>query len=338
MDYRSSGVDISAGNETVKRIKPLVRETFNSNVLSELGSFGGFYVLELEKWSKPVLVSSTDGVGTKLLIAKSLGKYDTIGSDLVNHCVNDIFVHGAVPLFFLDYIGIGKVDPEMIKGIVEGMVFACKEHNMALIGGETAEMAAVYDKGDFDLVGTIIGCVERENIINGSTIREGDQVIGFPSSGLHTNGYSLARSIVFEKMKLEVTDLIDEFGKSVGEELLTVHKSYYQQLRDYATPDQIHGMAHITGGGIAGNLSRIIADDLYAEIDSSSWKRPQIFEYLQREGEVSEEEMFRVFNMGIGFVTVVPSSTADVLVDRAEGINIGCIKKSVQKAERVIIR
>ena len=328
MDYKSSGVDISAGNETVRRIKPLVKKTFNKNVLSELGSFGGLFALEKEKWQKPVLISSTDGVGTKLCVAKALGKYGTIGQDLVNHCVNDIFVHGAQPLFFLDYLGIGKVEPDKIEEIVRGMVHACREHDMALIGGETAEMPGIYAKDDFDLVGTIVGCVERDNIINCSTIQEGDQVIGFLSKGLHTNGYSLARKILFEKAGLQETDYLTEFNRTIGEELLTVHQSYYHQLRDIVTPDRIHGMAHITGGGIAGNLSRIIPEGLQAVIDSASWERPAIFKFLQSKGNVTTHEMFQVFNMGIGFIAVTPPSAVHDLLEQKEGILLGEISST----------
>ena len=340
MDYKTSGVNISAGNETVRRIKPLVKETFNGNVLSELGSFGGLYSLENEGLSRPVLISSTDGVGTKLCIAGSLGKFDTIGRDLVNHCVNDILVHGAKPLFFLDYIGVGKVKPEKIEEIIKGMAIACKEHGMALIGGEIAEMPGIYATDDFDLVGTIVGCVERDQIINGSTIREGDQIVGFSSTGLHTNGYSLARKILFEQLKLKETDIISEFGKAIGEELLNIHKSYYHQLKKYANPEKIHGMAHITGGGIAGNLSRIIPDGLLAEIEGSSWLRPLIFKYLQEKGDVSEDEMFKVFNMGIGFIVVAPPETAAELIEREQGILIGEIRNTpeVTSGEKVIVR
>lgn len=337
MDYKKSGVDILAGNETLRRVKPLIKKTFNHNVLSELGSFGGLFALEKERWSNPVLISSTDGVGTKLCVAKAAGKYDTIGRDLVNHCVNDIFVHGASPLFFLDYIGINKIDPEKIEGIVRGMVIACKEHGMALIGGETAEMPDIYDRDDFDLVGTIIGCLDRDKIINGDNIQEGDGIVGFASSGLHTNGYTLARKILFEKKSLNVDDYIDFLGNSIGEELLTVHKSYYHQLKGYATPDIIHGMAHITGGGIAGNLSRIIPDGLLAEIYCRSWAQPRIFTYLQEEGEVSEPEMFNVFNMGMGFIVVASPTVTTELVREENCILIGRVCKT-DTPEKVILK
>ncbi len=341
MDYKKSGVDISAGNETVRLIKPLVKETYNKNVLSELGGFAGFYALEKDKWREPVLVSSTDGVGTKLCIAESAGQYKSIGRDLVNHCVNDIFVHGAKPLFFLDYIGIGKLKPEKIRDIVTGLAAACKENQMALIGGETAEMPGIYQREDFDLAGTIVGCVERENIINGSNITEGDLIVGFPSSGIHTNGYSLVRNILFSDENnssgscspkatkpegLQLTDFVAQFDKTLGEELLTVHKSYYQKLKQYAVPDLIHGMAHITGGGIAGNLARIIPEGLQAVIDCQSWNRLPIFAFLQNKGNIAEDEMFKVFNMGIGFIAVTPPETAAELTKKENGIVIGSIK------------
>lgn len=336
MDYKLSGVDISAGNETIKRIKPLVKQTFGKNVLSELGSFGGLYELDNENKKNMVLVSSTDGVGTKLCIAKSLELYDTIGKDLVNHCVNDIFVHGAQPLFFLDYIGIGNVQPERIESIVRGMVIACKEHSMALIGGEIAEMPDIYRGEDFDLVGTIIGQVERERIVNGNRISEGDIIVGFSSSGLHTNGYTLARRILFDKLKLNVTDKIGISDESVGELLLATHKSYYHCLKDYAKPDLIHGMAHITGGGIAGNLSRIIPDNLSAVIECN-WETPQIFTFLQKEGKITEEEMYKVFNMGIGFIVVAPPENAALLVERCSGSIIGRIVRT-EKLDKVVLR
>ncbi len=334
MDYRESGVDIQKGNETVKRIKPLVKQTFTANVLSELGSFGGLYALDKNKWAQPVLISSTDGVGTKLCVAKAADKYHTIGEDLVNHSVNDIFVHGATPLFFLDYIGINRVEPDRIEKVVSGMVKACKEHDMALIGGETAEMPSIYAEDDLDLVGTIIGCVDRDRIINGSRISEDDILVGFPSTGLHTNGYTLARKILFAEQKLKVDSYIEDLGSSVGEALLRVHKSYYHLLKGYADPDRIHGMAHITGGGIGGNLSRIIPQGLSAEIDKSNWEIPKIFQYLQRVGGISEEEMYNVFNMGIGFITVTESNTARDLIRNAGGIFIGRMRQD-EGRERV---
>jgi len=331
LNYRESGVDIQKGNETVKRIKPLVKQTFTANVLSELGSFGGLYALDKDKWSRPVLISSTDGVGTKLCVARAAGKYDTIGQDLVNHSVNDIFVHGATPLFFLDYIGINRVDPDRIEQVVSGMVKACKEHNMALIGGETAEMPAIYAKDDLDLVGTIIGCVEQDRIINGSGIREDDLLIGFPSTGLHTNGFSLARRILFDKQKLKVESYIEDLGKSVGEALLTVHKSYYHELKGFADPERVHGMAHITGGGIAGNLTRIIPEGLSAEIDLKRWEVPEIFRYIQRVGKISDQEMYKVFNMGIGFIAVAEKTAAYGLIQKGGGIFIGRMNKDTSR-------
>ncbi len=359
MDYKGSGVDISAGDETVKQLKPLVKKTFNKNVLSELGSFAGFYAIEKGNWYEPVLVSSTDGVGTKLCIAESAGRYNTIGRDLVNHCVNDIFVHGAKPLFFLDYIGTGKMKPNKIRKIVEGLVDACKEHEMALIGGETAEMPGIYHNDDFDLAGTIVGCVEREMIINGKDIREEDYVIGFTSSGIHTNGYSLVRKLLHNsensangyKTSQQVaknpglTEYIEAFGKTLEEELLTVHRSYYHKLKGYATPQKIHGMAHVTGGGIAGNLTRIIPDGLRAVIDCQSWEELPVFSFLQELGNIADKEMFRVFNMGIGFIAVVPSSTVSELCDLEQGIVIGRIEKLPLKRpqreneeERVVLK
>ena len=329
MDYKNAGVDIDTGNQAVLRIKPLAKSTHSSAVLSELGSFGGLFRLDTTKWRRPVLISSTDGVGTKLLVAKSAKKYNTVGADLVNHCVDDIFVHGATPLFFLDYIGTGLVVPDHIEQIVAGMASACREHKMALIGGEIAEMPSIYARDDFDLVGTIVGCVEQESIINGESIVEGDVVIGFQSTGLHTNGYSLARKILFDDLNLTVDSYLPELGKTVGDELLTVHKSYYHLLNQYAKPDMIHGMAHITGGGIVGNLSRIIPENLTAVIDTNSWEIPSIFRFMQATGKVDPEEMMRTFNMGIGFVIVIPQNLTDLFTGKLKGMVIGSISDSI---------
>jgi phosphoribosylformylglycinamidine cyclo-ligase len=336
LDYKKAGVDIDSGNLAVKKIKPLAKSTHNSNVLSELGTFGGLFKLQKEKWQKPVLISSTDGVGTKLLVAKAAGVFDTIGADLVNHCVNDIFVHGAAPLFFLDYIGTGQVLPDQIEQIVSGMAGACREHDMALIGGEIAEMPGIYAKDDFDLVGTIVGCADQDNIINGDDIVAGDFIVGFSSSGLHTNGYSLTRAILFDQLNLKIDSIIPEIGRTVGEELLQVHKSYYSLLREFAVPEHIHGMAHITGGGIVGNLQRIIPDGCIAEIEVSSWKVPPLYRYLQTNGKVSEAEMMKTYNMGIGFIAVVPEKSIEKITANEESIVIGRITESSGKNKVVL--
>ena len=264
IDYRSSGVDIKAGEDAVDNIKQMVRETYDRNVLGDLGSFGGLYRFDTSLYQAPVLVSSTDGVGTKLMVAVLAGRYDTVGQDLVNHCVNDILVQGALPLFFLDYIGLGKLDQAMVQEIIAGMVKACRENQCVLIGGEMAEMPGIYREKDFDLAGTIVGVVEQSSLLPAKRIRCGDILVGMPSTGLHTNGYSLARRIVFEHLKLDVDSYVTDLKATVGELLLAVHKSYLQEIKPHLHDRRLHGLAHITGGGIPGNLKRIIPDGLSA--------------------------------------------------------------------------
>ncbi|MDD3502087.1 MAG: phosphoribosylformylglycinamidine cyclo-ligase, partial [Candidatus Cloacimonetes bacterium] len=258
MDYKKSGVDIEAGENAVNRIKSLVRTTYNKNVLTELGAFGGLYQVDLTSWKEPVMVASTDGVGTKLMVAAMAGVYDTVGQCLVNHCVNDIFVQGAVPQYFMDYIGCSKLLPDRVEMIISGMTKACRENEMSLIGGEMAEMPGIYHNDDFDLVGTIVGLIEKSKIITGEAIQEGDIVVGFTGNGLHTNGYSLARKVFFDVMGKKVDDYVSELGETVGEALLRVHPSYYPLLKDWVDPSFNHGMAHITGGGLPGNIKRVI--------------------------------------------------------------------------------
>lgn len=325
LNYKDAGVDVIAGEESVKAIAPLVKSTYNKNVLSNLGVFGGFYEIDLEKWKKPILVSSTDGVGTKLIVAQKAKKFDSVGQDIVNHCIDDIFVHGAHPQYFLDYIGINKMNPEKIKGIISGMTKACKENGMSLIGGEMAEMPDVYHGEDFDLVGTIVGMVEKDKIITGEKISKDDVVIGFPSSGLHTNGYTLARKIIFDKAGLDVNDIVEGTQKTVAELLLAVHKSYYPELKGFADSGKINGMAHITGGGIIGNLKRVMPDGLVAEIDNSAWETPVLFDFLQKKGEISNPDMFEAFNMGIGFIIMVAKENVDEIIEKTSGITIGKI-------------
>ncbi|PID29014.1 MAG: phosphoribosylformylglycinamidine cyclo-ligase [Candidatus Cloacimonadota bacterium] len=337
MTYAESGVNIQAGEDSVNKIKPLVKKTFNKNVLTEIGSFGGLYQVDLEKWKKPVLVASTDGVGTKLMIAIKAGKYDTVGQDLVNHCVNDIFVQGAHPQFFLDYIGVGKLDPEIMEKIIAGFAHACAEHGMALIGGEMAEMPGIYGEDDFDLAGTIVGIVEKDNIVTGEKIKEGDVIIGYKSSGLHTNGYSLARKIIFEKCKLGVDSKIPGTETSVAEALLQVHISYYDLLKKYSDRGDINGMAHITGGGLEGNVKRVMPDGLVAEIDTSSWQIPDLFKFLVKEGNVELKEAFKAFNMGIGYVIMVDSDKSKSIAEETNGIIVGSVKKT-EKKEKVCLK
>jgi phosphoribosylformylglycinamidine cyclo-ligase len=302
MDYRQAGVDIDAGNSVVKRIRSLARATFTPGVLSEIGSFGGLFSLHGTNVTDPVLVASADGVGTKLRLAFMTGEHRSIGRDLVNHCVNDILVQGAVPLFFLDYLATGKLDPDVAVQIVEGLAAACRENGCALLGGETAEMPGFYAAGEYDVAGFIVGIVSRDRLIDGKTIVPGDVLIGLPSSGLHTNGYSLARRIAFEVAGLSADAHIPELGTSIGEALLVPHRSYLPVIRPVLEHGLIKGMAHITGGGITDNLPRVLPDGTHAEIDRRTWRVPAVFEWLQRTGQVPDADMLRAFNMGIGLI------------------------------------
>jgi phosphoribosylformylglycinamidine cyclo-ligase len=310
MDYRKAGVDITAGEEFVRLIKPQVRQTFTSQVMTDIGAFGGFFQPDFSTYERPVLVSSIDGVGTKLKIAVELGKYDTVGSCLVNHCINDILVCGAKPLFFLDYYACGKLKPEIAAAVVTGMVAACRENGCALIGGETAEMPGIYESGDFDLAGTIVGVVDHKNIVNGSKMEAGDIMIGLPSTGLHTNGYSLARKVFEGRMQ----ERFEGLDGTVGEELLKVHRSYLSVIEPlFGSPD-LRGMSHITGGGLMGNTMRIVPDGLALSVDWSSWPEPLIFDLIRREGSVPEEDMRRTFNLGLGLVMIVASERVDEMM------------------------
>ena len=311
MDYAGSGVDIGAGEDAVERIKALARRTFNSCVLSEIGSFGGFFKPDLSGISSPVFVSSADGVGTKLKLAFMTGRHDTVGEDLVNHCVNDILVHGARPLFFLDYIATGKLKPDVVADIVSGLSRGCQNVGMALLGGETAEMPDFYRPGEYDLAGFIVGVVEQERIVNGAGIREGDVCIGLASNGLHTNGYALARRVAFDAAGLGPDSFVDHLEVTISEALMKVHTCYAAAVHSLLERVSVRGMAHITGGGLPGNLKRIIPAGLSAEIIKGSWPVPPIFEYLQKTGGVDESDMYDAFNMGIGYVLVVDPADAD---------------------------
>jgi phosphoribosylformylglycinamidine cyclo-ligase len=330
MDYKDSGVDIDAGNEVVRRIKALARATFTPGVLSELGSFGGLFRLGERGHRDPVLVASADGVGTKLRVAFMSGIHGTIGADLVNHCVNDILVQGAQPLFFLDYLATGRLDPDVAVQIVAGLARACRENGCALLGGETAEMPGFYADGEYDVAGFIVGSVERERVIDGRNIAPGDVLIGLPSSGLHTNGYSLARTIVFERLKLGIHDRVPELGITVADALLAPHRSYLSAIRPLlATPRSIiKGMAHITGGGITDNLPRVLPSGTDAVVRLGSWDVPPVFRWLEREGAVAREDMLRTFNMGVGLVLVVAPGDADEV--------IGALRGAGEPAARVI--
>jgi len=311
--YKASGVDIEAGEESVRRIKSLVKQTFRPEVLTDIGLFGGLFRANFEGYQKPVLVSSVDGVGTKLKVAFLMNRHNTIGEDLVNHCVNDILTSGAKPLFFLDYLSLGKVSPDKIADIVSGFVRGCKHSNCALIGGETAEMPDLYQPGEYDVAGTIVGIVDEDKIISGKTITRGDVLIGLASSGLHTNGYTLARRVLFDRAGLKVDSFIGEIDQTIGEALLAVHKCYLNVVSPVIERHEIKGIAHITGGGIIGNLSRIIPAGLKIRVDWTSWPRPAIFKLIQKLGAVPEEDMRRTFNLGIGMILVVAPENTDAV-------------------------
>jgi len=313
IDYRQAGVDIDAGNEVVRRIKSLARSTHTAGVLGGLGSFGGLFAMPRDIES-PVLVASADGVGTKLKVAFMAGVHDTIGADLVNHCVNDILVQGAEPLFFLDYLATGRLSPDVAEQIVKGVAAGCRENGCALLGGETAEMPGFYADGEYDVAGFIVGVVPRARLIDGSTIAAGDMLIGLPSSGLHTNGYSLARKIVFDVAGLDVRDTWPGESQSVGEVLLATHRSYLPAIRPLLAGGAIKGMAHITGGGITENLPRVLPHGLQARVNRSSWEVPQVFQWMQKAGGVAEDDMRRAFNMGIGLILVCAGQDAPALV------------------------
>jgi len=340
VDYASAGVDLKAGDEAVARIKKLARATFNANVLSDIGSFGGLYKVPTDKYPQPVLVSSTDSVGTKLKLAFMSGRHTTVGQDIVNHCVNDILVQGARPLFFMDYIAVAKLDNTVLADMVEGLTIACRENNMPLLGGETAELPGFYQPGEYDLVGNIVGIVNQDKIIDGSKIAEGDIVLGLPSVGLHTNGYSLARKICFEIAGLKFDDHVEIIGNQIGPELMKVHRSYLNPVAVLMDEVTISGMAHITGGGIPGNLIRIIPENLKAVIELGSWPILPVFAYLQETGEVSDSDMFDAFNMGIGYIIVVKESdaykTESILAEQGQAsYRIGKIEKGPKSVNLV---
>lgn len=315
MTYAKAGVDIRAGDEAVGKIKQLARATFNPSVLSEIGSFGGFFKPDVTGMRAPVLVSSADGVGTKLKLAFLTGNHRTIGEDLVNHCINDILVHGAKPLFFLDYIATGKLLPNVVAEIVEGIARGCRANGVALLGGETAEMPDFYSSGEYDLAGFIVGIVDQEKIVNGTAIESGDVLIGLPSNGLHTNGYTLARKVVFDIAGHSATDRVAHLQTSIGDALMAVHRCYASVVFPLLERFEIHGMAHITGGGIEGNLSRIIPDGLEARVKLKSWPVPAIFNYLHTAGDLDLDDMFDTFNMGVGYILVAPSKKATEIME-----------------------
>ena len=315
--YRESGVDIDAGDEFVDRIKPLVRSTFRSEVLADLGGFGGLFNLQAKKYQDPVLVSGTDGVGTKLKIAFMMDQHDTVGIDLVAMCVNDIAVSGAEPLFFLDYFATGKLAVPKAQEVVKGIAEGCRQAGCALIGGETAEMPSMYADGEYDLAGFAVGVVDKPKIIDGKTIQPGDAIIGLASTGLHSNGYSLARRVFFDKAKLTVTSKVPELDRSLGDVLLTPTRIYAKQILALVQSCPVKGIAHITGGGITENLPRVFPDSVRARISRKAWTVPPVFQALSRLGQVDREEMYRVFNMGIGLILVVPLDAVSAVLAKA---------------------
>ncbi|MGH9254496.1 MAG: phosphoribosylformylglycinamidine cyclo-ligase [Vicinamibacterales bacterium] len=314
MDYKSAGVDIDAGTETVRRIRALARSTFTPGVLSQIGSFGGLFQLDA-RLREPVLVASADGVGTKLRVAFMTGRHDTVGVDLVNHCVNDILVQGAEPLFFLDYLATGRLSPDVAEHVVGGIASACRDNSCALLGGETAEMPGFYGAGEYDLAGFIVGVVDRERLISGRQILVGDVLVGVPSSGLHTNGYSLARRIIFDRLGLSVDARVPELGRTVGDALMEPHRSYLPLIKPLLGGGRIKGMAHITGGGMTDNLPRVLPHGTAAVVDAAGWEIPPIFRWLQRNGEVPIDDMMRTFNMGLGLVIVTARDKAEPLME-----------------------
>lgn len=301
--YKSSGVNIPKSEEFIRRIKPIVKKTFSKNVLSGIGNFGAFFELDLKKYKKPVFVSSIDGVGTKIKIALALNKFNTIGEDLVNHCVNDIAVCGAVPLFFMDYYATGKLNNKTAINLVQGLVKACKENDCSLIGGETAEMPGIYSRNDFDLAGSILGVVDKQKIIKTDSVRKGDVLIGLASNGIHTNGYSLIRKIFDSKQKLQ--KYYPELKCKLGHELLRIHKSYLNIIQSSLRLYNVQSISHVTGGGIVGNTNRVIPKTRKLSIDWDSWERPPIFDIIKKEGSVPEQDMRKTFNLGIGLVFII---------------------------------
>ena len=311
LTYKDAGVDIDAGNRSVQMIKDSVKATYRPEVLGDLGGFGGLFALQAAKYKEPVLVSGTDGVGTKLRLAFMLDKHDTIGQDAVAMCVNDILVQGAEPLFFLDYLAVGKLDPEQVADVVKGVASACRESGCALIGGETAEMNGFYPEGEYDIAGFAVGVVEKSKLITAEKVREGDILLGLPSSGVHSNGYSLVRKIVFEHKGFKGDEYIEELGKTIGEELLTPTRLYPQSCLPLLKEFDLHGLVHITGGGFYDNIPRALPEDLAVEINAESWQVPTVFKLLQQWGNVDWPEMYRTFNMGIGMVLIASVDEAE---------------------------
>ncbi len=339
LTYRDAGVDIDAGNLSVKLIKDSVKATYRPEVLGDLGGFGGLFAMST-KYKEPVLVSGTDGVGTKLRLAFILDKHDTIGQDAVAMCVNDILVQGAEPLFFLDYLAVGKLEPEQVADVVKGVANACKESGCALIGGETAEMAGFYAEGEYDIAGFAVGAVEKSKIITSEKVKAGDVILGLPSSGVHSNGYSLVRKIVFDVKGFKGDEYIDELGKTIGEELLTPTRLYPKSCLPLIEKFDIHGMVHVTGGGYYENIPRALPENMGAEIDATSWPVPPIFNLLKEWGNVDWHEMYRTFNMGIGMIIIASADEAEKIKADLQARNEAVyeIGKVTQGSHEVIVK
>ena len=324
--YARAGVDVDLGNRLKRKIQGLVRQTHGPEVLGKIGGFGGLFAPKFSRMREPVLVASVDGVGTKLKIAFAMERHDTVGADLVNHCINDIAVLGARPLFFLDYIGAEKLEPRVFEQILRGFTKACRAGGCALIGGETAQMPGMYRRGEYDLAGCIVGVVDRARMIDGSRIKPGDVILGLPSNGLHTNGYSLARKIFFEQLRLKPSARIPGLRLSLGEELLRTHRNY-QPLLAKVPGGKLKGLAHITGGGLIDNLPRILPDDCDAVVETGSWRVPPIFQIMEERGSVERREMYQVFNMGIGMVAIVSPNDAAAIGKQLRARVIGRIEQ-----------
>ena len=341
MRYADAGVNIAVADEAKQRIRHLATKTYTSGVLSGIGSFGALFALDNKKWKEPILVSSADGVGTKLKVATAMNIHSTVGGDLVNHCVNDILVQGAEPLFFLDYLALGKMDPHTVEQLVDGMSRACRKAGCALIGGETAEMPGFYPPGEYDLAGFIVGVVERKNLLTGKNVKPGDTLLGLPSAGLHTNGYSLARKLIFEEAKLKPETYVAEVGNKIGPELLKPHVCYAPALKSVIAKGWVSALAHITGGGIPGNLPRVLPSGVKAQIDLAAWPVPPIFKYLAQLGKMDSDALLESFNMGIGMILAVPSAhvssvEADLKRRREKFYRIGRIERGDNAKARVI--
>ena len=341
MKYADAGVDIAVADEAKQRIRHLASRTFTPAVLGGIGGFGGLFALDDKRWKEPVLVSSADGVGTKLKVAIAMGVHSTVGGDLVNHCVNDILVQGAEPLFFLDYLAMGKLEADVVEQLVDGMSRSCRKAGCALIGGETAEMPGFYPAGEYDLAGFIVGVVERKKILTGKAVKPGDTLLALPSAGLHTNGYSLARKLIFEVAKLKPETYVAEVGNKIGAELLKPHTCYAPALKTIVSRGWVSAIAHITGGGIPGNLPRVLPSGVKAIIDLDAWPIPPIFKYLAKLGEIDADELLQSFNLGVGIIVIVPAdhvkeAEADLKRRREKFFRIGRIERGDTGKARLI--